>query len=368
MIAMEDNDKDKEQLINELAQMRKRVAELEKESAVWNQTMKAIRAIETNYRLLLSAESDAIVIVDAKTKQIVDANDSAFKQYGYSREEFLQLKSIELSAEQNKSINHIKKVARGKLDVVSPGPIQRFHKKKDGTIFPVEISSGVFALQDRRMICAIFRDITKQKQTEEELREKEAIFRTIAEAAPAAIFIVQDGKYVYVNPGWEAATGYDMKQSFSMNPWDVIQPNMRDGAKKRASVKMQGQKSTLRSGIKIITKNGELKIFDHSYSIIRYHGEPAIFGIAIDITEQKRAEQALALERDKLQEALAKIKKLNGILPICSSCKKIRDDKGYWKQIESYIRDHSEAEFSHGICPECMKKLYPDIDPGDDHQ
>ncbi|GBE35132.1 putative histidine kinase sensor domain protein [bacterium BMS3Bbin06] len=57
-----------------------------------------------------------------------------------------------------------------------------------------------------------------------------------------------------------------------------------------------------------------------------------------------------------------KIKILSGLLPICSSCKKIRDDKGYWNQIEVYIRDHSLAEFSHSICPDCTKKLYPDLD------
>lgn len=61
----------------------------------------------------------------------------------------------------------------------------------------------------------------------------------------------------------------------------------------------------------------------------------------------------------ELQAALAKVKLLSGFLPICSSCKKIRDDKGYWQQIESYVRNHSEAEFSHGICPDCFKKLYP---------
>jgi transcriptional regulator with GAF, ATPase, and Fis domain len=64
----------------------------------------------------------------------------------------------------------------------------------------------------------------------------------------------------------------------------------------------------------------------------------------------------------ELQKALKQVKQLSGLLPICASCKKIRDDKGYWNQIESYIRDHSEAEFSHGICPECMKKLYPGND------
>lgn len=362
---MHDKNKKKGQLINELKEMRNRVVELEKEKAVWNQYMKTIRAIEANYRLLLSAQSDAIVIVDVRTQQIVDANDSVFKLDGYSREEFLQLKAIDLSAEREKSIKHIKKVARGRPGVVSPGPTQRLHKKKDGRIFPVEISSGVFALQDRKMICAIFHYMTKKKQAEEALRESEAVFRTIAEAAPAAIFILQGEKYVYVNPGWEAATGYGKKESFFMNPWDVIHPSMREGVKKRAAARMKGKKSTLRSEIEIITKNGESKIFDHSYSIIKYHGEPAIFGIAIDITEQKHAEQALAQERDKLEKALAKIKKLNGMLPICASCKKIRDDKGYWSQIEKYIRDHSDVEFSHSICPECVKKLYPDFGPDD---
>lgn len=62
----------------------------------------------------------------------------------------------------------------------------------------------------------------------------------------------------------------------------------------------------------------------------------------------------------RLQEALEKIKTLHGILPICSSCKKIRDDSGYWNQIEDYIKNNSEAEFTHGICPECLKKLYPE--------
>lgn len=61
-----------------------------------------------------------------------------------------------------------------------------------------------------------------------------------------------------------------------------------------------------------------------------------------------------------LQNALNEVKQLSGLLPICASCKKIRDDKGYWNQIETYISAHSEAQFTHGICPECAKKLYPE--------
>jgi len=62
----------------------------------------------------------------------------------------------------------------------------------------------------------------------------------------------------------------------------------------------------------------------------------------------------------ELQTALERVKTLSGMLPICASCKKIRDDRGYWNQIEAYIAKHSEAEFSHGICPECARKLYPE--------
>lgn len=94
-----------------------------------------------------------------------------------------------------------------------------------------------------------------------------------------------------------------------------------------------------------------------------------IIGLSLlygDITDRKRMEQ----EREKLiielQESLAEIKVLSGLLPICASCKKIRDDKGYWNQIESYIGKHSDAQFSHGICPDCAKKFYADLIDDDD--
>ena len=75
-----------------------------------------------------------------------------------------------------------------------------------------------------------------------------------------------------------------------------------------------------------------------------------------------------AIERRKLltqlEDSMKEIKLLRGFLPICVRCKKIRDDKGYWTQVDVYIRNHSEVEFSHGICPECAHQLYPDLYPG----
>jgi PAS domain-containing protein len=80
-----------------------------------------------------------------------------------------------------------------------------------------------------------------------------------------------------------------------------------------------------------------------------------------DITERRRAEKERERLLAELSEALANVKKLRGLLPICASCKKIRDDKGYWHQVETYMEDHAEVAFSHGLCPECAAKLYPDM-------
>jgi len=75
----------------------------------------------------------------------------------------------------------------------------------------------------------------------------------------------------------------------------------------------------------------------------------------------KREMDARKARERELEQALSEVKVLRGFIPICASCKKIRDDKGYWQQIETYIQERSEALFSHGICKDCMKKLYPDF-------
>ena len=78
-----------------------------------------------------------------------------------------------------------------------------------------------------------------------------------------------------------------------------------------------------------------------------------------ELMKKNIIENKLTEEKNRLSEALQEVKTLSGLLPICASCKNIRDDSGYWNQIEKYIQDHSEAKFSHGICPDCAKKLYP---------
>ena len=88
---------------------------------------------------------------------------------------------------------------------------------------------------------------------------------------------------------------------------------------------------------------------------------------AIALQNSRHLDERISAEKERekvieeLKIALSEVKKLSGLLPICSHCKKIRDDEGYWNQIESYISKHSDAKFSHGICQECLKKYYPDL-------
>jgi PAS domain S-box-containing protein len=94
--------------------------------------------------------------------------------------------------------------------------------------------------------------------------------------------------------------------------------------------------------------------------------QETVIAIISDITDRKQVEEERERLIHELQEAFTKVKTLSGFLPICASCKKIRDDKGYWNQVEEYIRLHSDLEFSHGICPDCAKKLYPGFEFDED--
>lgn len=107
--------------------------------------------------------------------------------------------------------------------------------------------------------------------------------------------------------------------------------------------------------------NGELRNADVTVAVVPWDGQPALLYSLRDATQRTRME----LEREKLieelQEALSTVKQLSGLLPICANCKRIRDDQGDWSNLERYISAHSNAEFSHGICPTCREELYPEL-------
>jgi PAS domain S-box-containing protein len=107
--------------------------------------------------------------------------------------------------------------------------------------------------------------------------------------------------------------------------------------------------------------DGSVRKMDFTITMIPWGLHSAFFATFRDASARIRVEQEREDLIEELQSALEKIRTLRGLLPICAHCKKVRDDEGYWKQVEVYITEHSLAEFSHGICPDCLKTYYSDL-------
>ena len=141
-----------------------REAEVRRERA---RAEEALRESEEKYRQLFAAESDAVAIFDAETREFVDVNDAGLHLYGYTRDEFLKLRFADITAEPETCDAAIEQTLEGTLSRVALG----YHKKKDGAVFPVEISTGTFEWRGRRMLCGIARDITERRCLEKEVLE-----------------------------------------------------------------------------------------------------------------------------------------------------------------------------------------------------
>jgi PAS domain S-box-containing protein len=192
------------------------------------------------------------------------------------------------------------------------------------------------------------------------LRRRTAVMSIVLDESTDPIFnILEDGTYRYVNNAFS--------EPFGMTPAEVIGRRIddifsRDEAEKRMLVVRQAFAAgeTVVFDVRVPTAAGDLFYITSVKPVKDERGAVvSVVCISKNITERKRAEQ----EREKLigdlTEALTRIRTLSGLLPICARCKKIRDDQGYWQQIESYIREHSEADFTHGLCPSCADQLFP---------
>ncbi|HSB73684.1 MAG TPA: GAF domain-containing protein [Candidatus Methylomirabilis sp.] len=157
-------------VLTELEAVRHRCAELERSLAEARRGAAALAEGEQKYRQLFATVSDAIIVFDAETRRFIDANESALRLYGYTRDEFLRLTHADVTAEPTASETSIREaLTGGRLSV----PL-RYHRKKDGTVFPAEIAAGAFEWGGRRVICGVIRDITERMRVEAALWRSEA--------------------------------------------------------------------------------------------------------------------------------------------------------------------------------------------------
>lgn len=209
-------------------------------------------------------------------------------------------------------------------------------------------------------------DVTAQKEAETAVREGAARLRDLANAVPDGILTIdQEGRIRDLNPAAEEIYGYEPSELLGCH-FDVLVPERFREENRRAFRELVGDDrldSFDARPMRSLRKSGEE--FEAEVSVAEHVTEGVAFVTTVvrDVSERRRLEQEREDLIEELRTALEEVRTLRGILPICSSCKSIRDDAGYWHRVESYIGSYSEAEFTHSICPDCAERLYGDI-PG----
>ena len=253
-----------------------------------------LKASEKKYKRLFEAESDAIFLIDKETGQILDANPAATQIYGYSHEVFLSMKNTEISAEPEKT----KESTANDHSFV---PI-RYHKKKDGTVFAVEISAGVTELDCRQVHIITARDITERLRMQNELTKSESKYRTLIEKSLDGIVISQDVKIIMVNKAFAEMLGFSVEECMEKFGPHFIVPEDRERVMNHHLQRMQGDVSDKKYTLTMFHKNGERVITEFSSTAIEIDGRPASLITSRDITERIKMQNALEKSERKFRE------------------------------------------------------------------
>ncbi len=169
-----------------------------------------------------------------------------------------------------------------------------------------------------------------------------------------------NGHFLKLSAAWERTLGFTREELQSKRMFEFVHPDDRE--------RTLEQNRLVRTGGKALGFENRYVCKDGSYRWFRWNavadmGHQLIYSVARDITESKKAEEERERLVRELQEALAQVRELRGILPICMYCKSIRNDKNYWLTLEAYIANHTNAQLSHGLCPECYENvLKPEVD------
>jgi len=253
-------------------------------------TRVALLESEEKYRQLFETETDAIMIFDAETRRYIDINDAAIRLYGYSKDEFLNLTPYDISAERDATEISIKQTIEGFPALI---PLRR-HIKKDGTVFPVEISGSSFMLNGRKVIFGVIRDITDRSQAEQELEKQRYYLAKAQEMGEIGTweFDVRANKLVWTEETYRIfgiAQGTDLAYETFLNS---VYPGDKDYVDKKWTDALNGEPYDIEHRILV---DGEPKWLREKADLeFDEKGSPVLaIGFAQDITDRKKAEQSL---------------------------------------------------------------------------
>jgi PAS domain S-box-containing protein len=175
--------------------------------------------------------------------------------------------------------------------------------------------------------------------------------RFFAESIDLLCFLDFNGYFKRLNPAWERTLGFTRDELMSKPFIEFVHPDDRE--------RTMHQNAAVRSGGQALSFENRYLCKDGSFRWLRWNASPdfperVIYSVARDVTASKNAEAEREKLVTELQTALSEVRTLREILPICSYCRKIRDDEDYWHSVESYVAKHTSSRFSHSICPDCM--------------
>ena len=247
-----------------------------------------------------------------------------------------------------------------------PGELEFRIIRPDGTIrFLMGRGEAVFT--DGRTLshmAGTVQDVTDRRQADVERSETAHRLQEMFDDAPTGYHELDtEGRLIRVNRTELAAMGYEADEMLGRPVWEFVED--QDAARKAVLDKLSGTLVPTSPFERFYVRKDGTRMPVLIQDRILRDAAGGIAGIRTtvqDITVLKRVEAERERLIAELRESLAEVKTLKGFIPICASCKKIRDDQGYWDRVESYLMRHTDARFSHGICPECAKALYPELE------
>jgi PAS domain S-box-containing protein len=316
----------------------------------------ALSASEERFRGMFHGHSAVKLIIDPETGDVADANEAAARFYGWSAGELRRMRIQQINELPPDAV-------KDRMASAAAAPNTRFefrHRRADGSVRDVEVYSNRVVIAGRPYLYSIIHDIDDRKRAEEALRAAHDRLRHAEDFARFGHWEFSlDDLIMHASEGALQVYGFTeaeiplsaIKECALVAYRPRLDSALRNLLERNAPY---AEEFEIRR-----VSDGEIV---HVHSKAEYDARTRkVFGVVQDITQRKRIEAEREALIQELQRAIEQVKTLKGIVPICANCKKIRDDRGFWEQVEAYVSKHTDAEFSHGICPDCMERLYPGV-------
>lgn len=256
------------------------------------QVTRALLESEKTYRLVFSHELDPMSLFDPVTKMFLEVNDSWVKVYGYTRDEALTMKVTDVSAQPSETVKAVEALGSGattRIDV-------RWHRAKDGTVFPVELTAGKLSIGGREATYAVMRDITKRQRSEAALARSEASYRALIESMPDGVIVHRHGALVYMSPSARRLLGYSPDEDVVGRPAiELVHPDDRPKVLERVLAILAHGAEAPTVEERLLRRDGTSVVAEVAALGTVFDGEPAILAIARDVTVRKDFEAQLVM-------------------------------------------------------------------------